>query len=867
MQNKNGLKDSFLKKVITWAKNFNEILLTLDFHLNRTAGGLIDNKSGNGRHSWHCLVLPSLLAGIVVMGVPEIGLRLCLSLIAIIIVFILTTFFTRLSRKGVLFDLVFQVALVIVVSGLVYINSQDTYKDRDLVYNHFFVVSAALVGGAIVISGLLAKAIRYNIGTSNYKSCLENTDLFESSDIPPPLEWSTFFIVIIKALPQLILFPSIVALLAPPNLLNNAVVISLIITFVISIIVLYPGHIDSNADELWWLPDGFLFRGGALLVSFVIIGLAIARVSKVDYVTTIFDTAESQVLALLLGSAYVLLGWYDYWVRRLLTQELLLLIKPEPSNSAKIPCGESKENCVLQIHGSSRFIAIRSHKDQPFSQAYTMRRLFKLLADKGAKEGVATPSPNQIINRIIYYKCMAALALIVLVFPVGWHIHFGVQDPQLVVINSAPCNLQLANLLFDKDRQPAYLIAASGGGTRAALYTTAVLEGLTNKHAKNIVMGSGVSGGGAALAYFAGKQPELVALESKAWDDFFNTMRQSFIKDVLNQSIEWRIVSHQRLGKLLFESFQKHWALPNKRNTLGDVADFGLILNTAIAGQFKCDPQSADCLSKHPLSEAEHLFRKKMTHSSLAGGRLIFTNLALKKYFVPSIEKIGGPSGLPIVLRDRVIPLENAAALNANFPPVFSNAAVDVDDQSRYWVTDGGAADNRGIEMLLYALRDALEIAIESKDFPKGGLPKVMVVVVDASAFSDAFRQDRGISTLTGAATQYASLLVAEQLRSIQALYKQNECPESFFQFVYLPMPLCLRERGSFGTHWMLQPNIKVGSKSGDSRTLSGDDMIKLLRVLHGQSIELSGDAQTVLNWAREDEAWSSGARELGLSP
>jgi len=34
-------------------------------------------------------------------------------------------------------------------------------------------------------------------------------------------------------------------------------------------------------------------------------------------------------------------------------------------------------------------------------------------------------------------------------------------------------------------------------------------------------------------------------------------------------------------------------------------------------------------------------------------------------------------------------------ALNANFPPVFSNAPVDVDQRTRYWVTDGGAADNR----------------------------------------------------------------------------------------------------------------------------------------------------------------------------
>jgi hypothetical protein len=108
-------------------------------------------------------------------------------------------------------------------------------------------------------------------------------------------------------------------------------------------------------------------------------------------------------------------------------------------------------------------------------------------------------------------------------------------------------------------------------------------------------------------------------------------------------------------------------------------------------------------------------------------------------------------------------------------------------------------------------------------------------------------------------------ILMAEQLRSIRALYEKKGCSEKF-QFVYLPMPLCLRESGSFGTHWMLQPKIRVESKTADSRTLSGEEIIKLLRVLHGQSEALSADGRTVLEWAREDEGWSSGARELGLT-
>jgi hypothetical protein len=459
---------------------------------------------------------------------------------------------------------------------------------------------------------------------------------------------------------------------------------------------------------------------------------------------------------------------------------------------------------------------------------------------------------------------------------VGGYIHFGVQEAQLTVDNSTRPNLQLSNFLVDKNRQleqrPALMIAASGGGTRAAVYTAAVLEGLANQgRAGDVIMGSGVSGGGAALAYFAGKRPKLLSSLDGAWKDFFEKMKEPFINDVVHASLEWRIVSRYRLGQLLSESFMRRWELPEGRNKLGEVNDFGLILNTAVAGRFQCDPKSEEC-SQLSFTEAERRFRKKMTSTELAGSRLILTNLNLSRGpdFMPPIQETGGPAGLPVlVVDDALTRLEVAAALNANFPPVFSNAAVDVVKRARYWVTDGGAADNRGIEMLLYALRQTLESSNELKNVANGrSLPKITIVVVDASAFSNAFHQDRGLSTVAGAGKQFASLLVAEQLRSIRELYEKNGSSENF-RFVYLPMPLCLRESGSFGTHWMLQPTIKIQLDSGDSRTLSGDEMIQLLRVLHGngQRDKLSGDAQAVLDWARKDEGWSSGARELGLAP
>ena len=112
--------------------------------------------------------------------------------------------------------------------------------------------------------------------------------------------------------------------------------------------------------------------------------------------------------------------------------------------------------------------------------------------------------------------------------------------------NTIQPQLQLARLLDDHmrdgNRQPAFLIAASGGGTRAALYTASVLEGLAKQgRIQDVIMGSGVSGGGASLAYFAGNRPLLARGDKNAWDTFFDTMRMPFIQDVLSGALHGNV--------------------------------------------------------------------------------------------------------------------------------------------------------------------------------------------------------------------------------------------------------------------------------------------------------------------------------------
>ena len=80
-------------------------------------------------------------------------------------------------------------------------------------------------------------------------------------------------------------------------------------------------------------------------------------------------------------------------------------------------------------------------------------------------------------------------------------------------------------------------------------------------------------------------------------------------------------------------------------------------------------------------------------------------------------------------------------------------------------------------------------------------------------------------------------------------------------------MPLCLRESGSFGTHWMLQPNIKINIGSDKSKKIKGLEMIALLRAMHSpdKDTELSPAGRAVLAYAMSDTHWRKGAKALGL--
>jgi len=348
------------------------------------------------------------------------------------------------------------------------------------------------------------------------------------------------------------------------------------------------------------------------------------------------------------------------------------------------------------------------------------------------------------------------------------------------------------------------------------VFTAAMLEGLQHeKVLPSVKLTSGVSGGGAALAYFAGRYPTLAAGNETAWNAFLDEMTAAYIADVLAGVSELRVMLNTRTGTLLSESFARRWAAADAtaapRLTLGDVREIGMLWNTSLAGRDRADGSE-----------------KARTVS----GRLVLTNLSFPNgldYLHDGIIAAGTQRDDAFVLVDAPDTLlSTAAALNANFPPVFSNAAVVTADGRRYWVTDGGALDNRGIESLLYTLRSAIRQA-DWKACPQP--PTIHVITADASALSTSYHQDRGIGTALGAGTVFATRLASELAVQIQSAYAGR----GDVYFSYVAMPDAFRRSGAFGTHWMLQPNISVMTTNGEL-TLSGAEMIAAIRALFGHA-------------------------------
>lgn len=641
---------------------------------------------------------------------------------------------------------------------------------------------------------------------------------------------------------QFLLLPAFIALLWTPENLFSATAVAA----VLGAILLAYGSLAERWQQLITYINRWYFIGVPLPLSLLVIVLGLLRLANVQYVSTVLDAAPLGTLAVIVIMAYAAAWFYEYWINRWPADRLLdALAGLEHRRQGSIPIrfsgpidpnGAKASPRYLSVHGTGRFCVQgwferaqpalwEKPRDAAFS-TYSLMELFEALAPPG--DGMARRALSSLRRRLrLYFYTLNGLLVLVLGALWYWHLSLATPERSAPVIAASLEAPPVATALPLSQRfarqaarqRPVIVVAASGGGTRAALYTAHALQGLARlDRAQDVVLISGVSGGGFASAVFAANATTLqraIARSQPAWRAARVAMTQPFIADVVDGVGELRILNTTPLGQLLAESFTAR-TFAGRRPTLGSLTGPALILNTTISG--------------HPADESQLLDQRASvttdgsacaTLASLAGGRLVFTNLPMERIrndqgqwgdhdpFPSDLSELPDVRLDYTVVRDPGVSLAAAAALNANFPPVFPNAKVSLRGgghrcaERSFFVTDGGATENLGLVSALYAVQGALRAW--PLDQP---LPPLHLVAVEASAVSYDYSQDRGLGAATGGSKERINGALTDLLLAdIRARVERLGGP---LHVHYLPLPVAFRSRGGFGTHWMYAKTFRV---------------------------------------------------------
>jgi hypothetical protein len=730
-----------------------------------------------------------------------------------------------------------------------------------LLYPHVFLLFVAFAAGLGYVARLLACKIVAGFNASHgaewkKPDVLRRVELFLSPH-PPEL---TIRHVLRSAFdtplrqPHLLVFPvAAVVLVVPYAYMTFSAVITALVTWTVLAVAGVHERLNTVLDCL----RRNFFHGVLWGASALVIVLAACRFFDVSYVATIANSASNASLVSFLAATYLTLWYFKYWTGYVLCERLLTILRDQPDpeeqgpgqlryaiDSRYIGTSVRPADRYVQVHGT-RFAAVGTYRrrDQtgvaweyydPLGlfesilakrpQAPRKRRARSAGAQAAAPEPVCRAADPQKLEELfalsdlrqrvhVYYAVLDGLLLLALAVFL-----WGLEPPakaELQADQQAQGVVHVQQRLFEPTdlpgnaagkRRAAILFAASGGGTRAALYGAAVLRGLQELGAlEDVEVCSGVSGGSAAIAHFAIHRAELAdpAEQDQAWSGYADAMSAPFIDEVLCGTLEWRVARGTRMGTLLDESLQRHLQrhVPLQQGMKLADAPVGVLFNTTLAGteptQGVADPTNA-------------------------GSRLVVTNLQIDADTFPTKGYEGVDTEfLPfIVVQDPTVRLATGAALSANFPPVFPNAAVDLKKDGsvveRHWITDGGAAENRGDITLLYVLLHALEREAAGR---RRTPPAIRIVIAEASGVSLDFSQDRGLGSILSASGKFSNQLMVELLGRVAKAYAALGGPDLETHFV--PMPLALRSRGGVGTHWKMPAFVTLANPQNKEQTLN----------------------------------------------
>jgi hypothetical protein len=735
-------------------------------------------------------------------------------------------------------------ALILVSAALIYwfaLASAEANEASWHPYRHLFAVVAPVVALVLWLApGLARRLIGAELGSlkTQFSGALKREELFQPRPVTPLptrglVVHALLYGIAYRAL-QFVLIPALIALVAPSDWLLTLCAAGLLVSIGLSTW----GNLSPRWRQMELHVERWFLSGAAFFVSVFVIVVAACRIAGVSYVTTLLDGAPFGTIFSGTVMCYVLSWLAEYWLNRAAGAELLGVLGNPGEKTAirftydgKDDQGVERADRRIMYHALGRFLVAGTmpDRDTPAFHTYSLTEIFTRLSN--GQHAVSTARVSRQVH-LYFYAVNFLLALTVAGFAGAYAYYYDLGVPTAVVTARGDAPTELLNDLAERllapaeDNAPAIVVVASGGGTRAAVFTTHVLEGLHKLGAdRHIVLTSGVSGGGVALAYFALHYRELSEASVAAtphWIRFKKAIEDNYIDDVLEGATEWRIFGAAPLSVLLAEAFERRLFAGASRKATFDLPETpALILNTTITGHPDVDSALLRITLNRPAPTAT-CTEYQRPYRLLHGGRLIFTNIKHTSAF-PGRDATIADIRLPYaIVRDPAVPLAGAAALNANFPPVFPNARVELKNADNrtecpdrsYYVTDGGAHENLGLVSALYAVESALaEIekrceGAKAKQDPwcARKLRRIHFVIAEASATGYDYSQDRGMSAgLEGGKDRMTGGLTNELIEASRKLYRSLPLEQARGQpirFHMLAMPLVFRARGGIGTHW-----------------------------------------------------------------
>jgi hypothetical protein len=702
----------------------------------------------------------------------------------------------------------------------------------------------------------------------------------------------------------LLFWPSLAAIIAPIGRVSQFYWVAFVLAFFFA----FQSSITDRWNQTLLLVRRLLMTGFPLMLSLVVIVLGILRLCNVQYVSIILDAAPFGALTMGIGSLYVLFWLFELAINRPLMVQLLgLFVNPKQRADFlktrgtriqyKLKHGHKLTNVdekrrYLQLHGTGRFLVTgrqATDPDRPAWHSYDRPKLFEHVLSVGTEGSKRQIAWADLRRRIRTYFFLTNAAVVVLL-GVGAFIQYKFEWPlkrtPLIVVSQQDLDgrgpFVLKDRLLEKNEKnrPAILFAASGGGTRAALYSASVLYGLTlHGVGDDIVLISGVSGGSASVAYFGANQQQLIEGSPEQlgenWRTFIDRITYPYIEDVIEGGAEAHSVLN--LSHLLEKSMDRNLGIGSGKK-LAEIEDVGLVFNSVVAGHPAKDAFLSQELLRDDIGEQYVVAR---------GGRMIFTNVD----HVPGLPGDGvyGENSFSdatrfhmMVVRAPDVRVTQAVTTTANFPAVFPNSDVWVTENARatekssktevakYSISDGGALDNRGVLSLLYMLRGAL------KDMDPKQVPEIHIVIADASAMSFDYSRDRGLAAAFSASSKLQladgliRTLMADICREISGgedtsvwTDSRTGC-ETKIQLHTLNMPTVFRSRGGIGTHWMMPAVAQLKdprspTKKGEKADVRCNDLIDTIMALHAGPTSYCGTEISGNKEVRKLRSWICG--------